>query len=236
MEEFKHGDKIEVDQSAPGSSEFRAVDLLARILTFESYAGPAWDQKLRIKESNTAWNANYFRLIDNTNQNGEKMKKVMKDIAAKIALDKGISEDEYNLITLAGEALKKKAIENNVLGSSWDIKAQDALQNLTDENGDISAHHYFQLASCNFKEAKQYDWIGEEIEKLTLATAEKASLGDKILFESNNLTIMVNIQSRKLVMLKSIRRGPDRIKVEEKIYIYKYNLDRLSSLGKQLVK
>ncbi len=159
----------------------------------------------------------------------------MKDIEKKIALDESIDEYEYALITIAGKALKKKAIENGVLERSWDIKAQDALQNLTDDNGDISAHHYFQLASCDFNEVDQYDWIGKEIEKLTVAATEKDDSGDTILFESRNLNIIVNIHSRKLVLMKSIRRGSDRRKVDAKIYIYTYSLDRLSSLGKQLV-
>ncbi len=206
---------------------------------------------IKVKENCVLWRKSYFKKIDLNNQdkvknqkeNKMKMKKVMKTIRSKVALNKELTNEENLLVTLAGTTLYKQAIKDQVLTKSWDIKQQEAVINMKDADGNIVPEYYFQLVACgtNPQDFKRFDWIEDEISKLTLKAAESEipDLTSVVLFKSNQLTITVSVFNQMLTMNRTINRTikkeSGRIATTYKTHVYKYSHDRLGTLAADLI-
>ena len=166
-----------------------------------------------------------------------KIKTVMKHIRTKVALNEELDTNEYNLVEFACESYLKGDLVQWLSNRSWDIKFQDALSNIKDQDGKVIPHYYFQLLSCNlsFKTDNDFKWISDEIIKLMLDNMDGEN-NSHVLFSSNNLNITVDIKTQRLVMQRAIRRGKEHTIENTKVYIYKYALENLSWFADDLIQ
>ncbi len=171
--------------------------------------------------------------IDPTEKEGQKMKNEikakMKTIRTKVATGRDLTKNEFSLITIAANALLKEIKDIDMIANTWDIKFQEAFQNLFDINGDVIPKSYFQLASCGtkYRHYTSFNWVGEEIQKMMIQD-DGVPVGTKTLYTSNTLVITVNLETRSLVLMRNIRRGKSDAIVDKKIHLYKYELDRFT--------
>jgi len=164
-----------------------------------------------------------------------KMKTAMKHIRTKVALNKKLDTNEYQLVVIAAKKLIKN-INNTNIRDNWDIKLQNALANIIDIDGNVVPHYYFQLVACesDIYLSSQFHWISEEIVKLMLDNIGVIN-NKHILFSSNNLNISVNLKDQVVMLQRIIHRGKAEMTEVVRVYTYNYELDNLVGFANNLI-
>ncbi len=195
---------------------------------------------ISVKENSRIWKKTWFERAQSIRIKGKemtKMEKVIKNIRTTVALGQKLNNYEQQLINMAGNELIDNLFESEIDVKSWDIKFQSAFQKIRNEDYSINAAAYFDVVSCDLENYHQYDWIKNEIFDMMLDLASgKSAETNRILYLSNQLSIAVNVEHQKLMMIRSIYR--DGVKLESISHTVNYGyrqLDIDETLGAKLL-